>query len=91
MASVMKFQSIIAAIMHGICPPARAVALLAMILAAGGCVSLIAGKHTYGVTSSAVIVNGAEIRMQVKPEGTDGGSYALSAMVVTAAAIDSQA
>jgi hypothetical protein len=47
--------------------------------------SIIAKKHTYGanVSSPPVRVNGADIRMQVKPEGTDGGSYAISAMVVS--------
>jgi hypothetical protein len=47
--------------------------------------SLTAKKNTYSATSTAVRVNGAEIRMQVKPEGTAGGSYAVSAMVVSAA------
>ena len=51
------------------------------------CVSLIAKKHTYGTAASSppVLVNGTAIRMQVKPEGTKGASYALSAMVVSAA------
>lgn len=30
-------------------------------------------------------VNGADIRLQLNPQGTDGGSYALSAMVYSAA------
>jgi hypothetical protein len=49
--------------------------------------SIIAKKHTYGANASSppVRVNGADIRMQVKPEGTDGGSYAISAMVVSTA------
>jgi hypothetical protein len=46
---------------------------------------LIASKHTYEASSPPVRVNGAEIRMQVRPEGTDGGTYAMSAMVVSAA------
>lgn len=37
------------------------------------------GKHTYG--GGAATVNGAEIRLRVKPEGTAGGSYVMSAMV----------
>ena len=51
------------------------------------CISLIAKKNTYAADASspAVKVNGASIRMQVKPEGTSGGSYALSAMVVSTA------
>lgn len=47
--------------------------------------SLIAKKNTYAATSTAVRVNGADIRMQVKPEGTENGSFAVSAMVVSAA------
>lgn len=47
--------------------------------------SLIGSKYTYTASSSEVTVNGAKIRMQVRPEGTDGGSYAISAMVVGAA------
>jgi hypothetical protein len=52
-----------------------------------GCISLMAKKHTYGKAASSppVRVNGTDIRMQVKPEGSAGGSYALSAMVVSAA------
>ena len=84
MIAVMKFQSVIALIMHGLGRSARAVlVLLAMV--STSCMSLIASKHSYSASSPAVRVNGAEIRMQVKPEGTDGGSYALSAMVVSAA------
>jgi hypothetical protein len=84
MIAVMKFQSVIAAIMHVWRHAARAV-LPALPLALSGCVSLTASKHTYTASSPPAMLNGAEIRMQVKPEGTDGGSYALSAMVVTAA------
>lgn len=49
--------------------------------------SLISKKNTYGADASspAVRVNGADVRMQVKPEGTDGGTYAVSALVVSAA------
>lgn len=47
--------------------------------------TLNAKKHTYSANSPAVRVNGADIRMQVKPQGTDGGSYAVSAMIVSAA------
>ncbi|RPJ35201.1 MAG: hypothetical protein EHM17_03465 [Verrucomicrobiaceae bacterium] len=80
----MKLQSLIAAIMHGGLSAARGL-LISLCLVSAGCMSLIAGKHTYSASSSAVRVNGADIRMQVKPEGTAGGSYALSAMVVGAA------
>lgn len=47
--------------------------------------NLIAKKNTYLASSPPVQVNGATIRMQVKPEGTANGSYAISAMVVSAA------
>ncbi|MBC8127000.1 MAG: hypothetical protein H8M99_07640 [Gloeobacteraceae cyanobacterium ES-bin-144] len=79
----MKFQSVIAAIMHGYRLAARTV-LCGVILVSGSCVSMIASKHTYGAASPAVRVNGADIRMQVKPEGTDGGTYMFTAMVVSA-------
>jgi len=46
-----------------------------------GCAALVSKKHTYGGTSS-VKVNGAEVSLRVKPEGTDGASIMLSAMVV---------
>jgi len=47
----------------------------------------MAGKRTYdaGQALSAAKVNGAEVRLRVKPEGTAGGSYVLSAMVVSTA------
>ena len=46
-----------------------------------GCAGLVARKHTYGGQSAAE-VNGAQVALRVKPEGTDGGSFMLSAMVV---------
>jgi hypothetical protein len=72
----MKFQSLIAAIMHAGQLAAR-VLLPGFALVSSICMSLVAGKHTYSATSSAVKVNGAEIRMQVKPEGAENGSYAI--------------
>jgi hypothetical protein len=84
MIAVMKFQSVIAAIMHGYRIAASA-ALACLAMASVGCVSLIASKHTYNASSPAVNVGGASVRMQVRPEGDGGGSYALSAMVVSAA------
>jgi hypothetical protein len=47
---------------------------------------LIAKKHTYDAAASspAVTVNGTRIRLQLKPEGTSGGNFAVSAMVVGA-------
>ena len=46
-----------------------------------GCAGLVARKHTYGGQSAAE-VNGARVALRVKPEGTAGGSFVLSAMVV---------
>jgi len=72
--------------MHALRLTARAVLpLLGIVLTS--CVSLRANKHTYesGVSSPMVKVNGAEIRLNLKPEGTADGSYAVSAMVVSAA------
>ena len=71
--------------MHAVRPATRAVVFLSVTLSMNSCVSLIAKKNTYAATSTAVRVNGAEIRMQVKPEGTENGSFAVSAMVVSAA------
>lgn len=73
--------------MHGFLPPTSATLAIGCLISMTGCVSLIAKKNTYGtsVSSPAVRVNGAEIRMQVKPEGTENGSFVLSAMVVSAA------
>lgn len=56
-----------------------------LALVSSGCIGLIADKHTYSASSPALEVGGASVRMQVKPQGSDGGSYALSAMVVSAA------
>jgi hypothetical protein len=72
--------------MHGSRLSTRAALLVFSLTSLNSCVSLIAKKNTYdSASSSAVQVNGASIRMQVKPEGTDGGTYAVSAMVVSAA------
>ena len=47
-----------------------------------------ATKHTYApdASSPAVKVNGAHVRLQLRPEGTSGASYVVSAMVVAAGA-----
>lgn len=71
--------------MHGTTRFASAVLMLIAAATTSGCVSLIADKHTYNASSPAVQVNGADIRMQVRPDGTDGANYAVSAMVVSAA------
>lgn len=83
MIASMKFLSVISAI-RSARRPAACAALAACLLGSNACVSLTASKHTYSASSPAVRVNGADIRMQVKPEGTSGGSYAVSAMVVSA-------
>ena len=85
MITDMKFQSLIAAIMHGPRLATRAALAAVFFAAPTSCVSLNAKKHTYGAASPAVHLNGADVRMQVKPEGTDGGTFAVSAMVVSAA------
>ena len=48
-----------------------------------GCAAIVAKKHTYAAAGGAE-VNGASVSLRVKPEGTDGGTYALSAVVVSA-------
>lgn len=50
---------------------------------------MMAKKNTYDAAASspAVSVNGARVRLQLKPEGTSGGSFVLSAMVVSAASV----
>jgi hypothetical protein len=87
MITDMKFQSLIAAIMHGSRLPTRVTLAVICLGGLNSCIGLVAEKHTYGTAASSppVLVNGTEIRMQVKPEGTENGSYAFSAMVVSAA------
>ena len=46
------------------------------------CAAIVAKKHTYG-GGAEVPVNGAQVSLSVKPEGTAGGSFVVSAMVVT--------
>lgn len=72
--------------MHAVTGPAR-LAVIALAIPLGGCVSMRATKHTYAANASSpsVKVNGANVRLQLKPEGTSGGSYVVSAMVVAAA------
>ncbi|TAG10195.1 MAG: hypothetical protein EAZ42_04585 [Verrucomicrobia bacterium] len=70
--------------MHKCAQPASAVMSAACLLSLSSCVGLIADKNTYASLPPAKLA-GASVQMQVKPEGTAGGSYALSAMVVSAA------
>jgi hypothetical protein len=74
--------------MHGGRASARISAILLAIPLAG-CVGSRTTKHTYaaGTSSPVVRVGGAAVRLQLSPQGTDGGAYALSAMVVSAAAV----
>lgn len=53
---------------------------LSVALIQTGCVGFYGKRSTYG--GGGAEVNGARVSMSVKPEGTSGGSYALSAMVV---------
>lgn len=55
---------------------------IVLCLALPGCMSFYGNRSTYGQAGGGAEVNGARVSMQVKPEGTSGGSYALSAMVV---------
>lgn len=47
---------------------------------------LIAKQHSYGPSASSppVTLGGAKVRLQLKPEGTSGGNFAVTAMVVGA-------
>jgi len=80
----MKARLRIAAIWQGFRAGFGVLLAISCLFGTSGCVSLMARKHTYAASSSAVRVNGALVRMQVRPEGADGGSYAVSAMVVSA-------
>lgn len=60
-------------------------AIIAMAAGLSNCASLIAKKNTYASGGPAVKINGAEVRMQVNPQGTENGTIAFSAMVVSAA------
>lgn len=55
--------------------------LLVAVVPMTSCMSHIGTRNTYA-TQPGVKVNGAKVSMSVKPEGTDNGSFALSAMVV---------
>lgn len=57
-------------------------AMAGLVLALPGCMSLYGTRSTYGQAGEGAVINGATVSMQVRPEGTANGSYALSAMVV---------
>ena len=59
----------------------RTVAGLLCLLATS-CAALSAKKRNYA-RGAAVPVNGAQVTLGVKPEGTAGGSYVVSAMIVS--------
>jgi hypothetical protein len=61
----------------------RSLLLFVSGLALSSCANLVAKKQTY--QSSSARVNGAEVALQVKPQGTESGSFMLSAMVYSAA------
>jgi hypothetical protein len=73
--------------MHGGRLAARAALLTIGLGCLSSCVSLIAKKNIYAAAASSPVVrlNGADIRIQLKPEGKSGGNYAVRAMVVSAA------
>lgn len=54
-----------------------------------GCANFVSTKHSYAPEASSpeAVVNGAKIRLQLKPEGTRSGAYALTAMVYSAAVV----
>lgn len=54
--------------------------LISVALIQAGCVGFYGKRSTY--VGRGAEVNGAQVSMSVKPEGTSGGSYVLSAMVV---------
>ncbi|MCW1883769.1 hypothetical protein OKA04_03450 [Luteolibacter flavescens] len=53
-----------------------------LYLLLASCAAISAKKHTYA-RGAAVPVNGAQVSLSVKPEGTAGGTFVLSAMVVS--------
>jgi len=58
----------------------HALIFLSLAFIQTGCVGFYGKRSTYAGRGAEV--NGAQVSMSVKPEGTSGGSYALSAMVV---------
>jgi len=64
---------------------ARRIAVIAVALMCGACMAFRANKRTYAGHGGAE-VNRARLLLQVKPQGSAGGSFALSAMVVGAGA-----
>lgn len=58
---------------------------LCLPLLGSSCVGLVANKQTYVQSSGPHRLNGSELKLQVQPEGTENGSYAISAMVVSTA------
>ena len=66
----------------------RAVALI-VLFSLCGCANVVSTKHSYAAEASSpeVKINGAAVRLQLKPEGTRNGAFALSAMVYSAAVV----
>jgi hypothetical protein len=59
----------------------RGLVLIAILLTSPCCIGFYGTRSSYGGGNGAE-VNGAVVSLRVKPEGTSGGSYAISAMVV---------
>lgn len=57
-------------------------ALMCGIMQLSSCAGLLAKKRSYQDTAAGVLVDGAVVKLQVKPEGTSPGSFMVSAMVV---------
>lgn len=62
--------------------PNRLLILGLLVFLLPGCAAIVAKKHTYGSAGGAS-VNGAQVALRVKPEGSAGGSFVMSAMVVS--------
>lgn len=61
----------------------RMMGVMVFLVMMVSCVGIRGTRDTYsGGAGEGVKMNGAVVRMRVKPEGTSGGSFALSAMVV---------
>lgn len=58
------------------------VCILLPVFLLSSCFSLIGTRSTYQGGGNSVTVNGAQVAMEVRPEGTTGPNVALSAMVV---------
>ena len=84
MPTPMKFKSIEAKTVKSVSLSIISRALIITIaVGMSNCASLIAKKNTYGASGPAAKINGAEVRLQVNPQGAENGAFSLSAMVVS--------